>query len=337
MVDMIHNMRTFVRVVEASTFTAVAKQSDVTTAQVSRAVSSLEDELQAILIHRTTRRLRVTEAGLKYYERAKAILAELDDATIEARNATTLAQGRIRVHSSPGLAQGLVTAALVAYQAAHPHVSIDLVIEQSMPNLVEEGFNISLIATSQLPDSNYVAQTLGSSHAVLVASPAYLKQRSMPASPADLAQHSLLRLASPVSPAGEWHLESPTGSIVIPVTDFPFQSNAPDAMRYALRAGAGIGMLVTYSAVDDLRSGALVRVLPQFRLRPFNVYVVYMPLRYPDAKTRTLIEHLRASLSPALVDVQEKVETLSRPQTSILEDQSVALSEQHLECSDVRP
>ncbi len=310
--DMIHSMRTFVRVVEAGTFTAVAKESDVTTAQVSRAVSLLEDELQVVLIHRTTRRLSVTEAGARYYERTLAILADLDNANVEARNATTLAQGLIRVHSSPGLAQSLVTAALVAYQAAHPNVSVDLAIEQSMPNLVEDGFDISLIATPQLPDSNYVAQTLGSSHAVLVASHAYLKQRGVPASPADLAGHSLLRLASPVSPPDEWHLESPADSLVVPVSAFPFQSNSPDAMRYALRAGAGIGMLAAYSAVDDLRSGALVRVLPQYRLRPFNVYAVYVSRRYLDAKTRTLIEHLRATLSPALAGVQDEVERLSK-------------------------
>jgi DNA-binding transcriptional LysR family regulator len=315
MADMIHNMRTFIRVVEAGTFTAVAKESDVTTAQVSRAVSMLEEALQAMLIHRSTRRLSVTEAGAKYYERARAILADLDNANIEARNATTLTQGRIRVHSSPGLAQSLVTAALVAYQAAHPNVLVDLVIEQSMPNLVEDGFDISLIATAQLPDSNYVSQTLGSNHAVLLASHAYLEQHGTPASPADLAGHSLLRLASPGSPPDEWHLESPSGSIVVPVTNSPFQSNSPEAVRYALRAGAGIGMLAAYSAVDDLRSGALRRVLPQFSVRPFNVYAIYVSRRYLDAKTRTLIEHLRATLSPALASVEDEVERLSKQGT----------------------
>ncbi|KDR44284.1 LysR family transcriptional regulator [Caballeronia glathei] len=310
---MIHNMRAFVRVVEAGTFTAVAKESDLTTAQVSRAVSMLENELQAVLIRRSTRHLSVTDAGAKYYERAKSILADLDNAKAEARNVTAHAEGHLRVHSSPGLAQSLVTDALVAYQAAHPDVSVELVIEHSMPNLVEGGFDISLLGASQLPDSGYITQTLGSNHAVLAASPAYLKQHGIPKDPADLAAHSLLRLESPVSPSDEWHLESATGAFVVPVTAYPFQTNSPDAMRHALRAGAGIGMLAAYSAIDDLRNGTLVRVLPELRLRPFNVYAVYVSRRYLDAKTRTLIEHLRATISPALARVQRDVELLTGP------------------------
>ncbi|HEY3598339.1 MAG TPA: LysR family transcriptional regulator [Paraburkholderia sp.] len=309
-------MRTFVRVVEAGTFTAVAKESDTTTAQISRAVSLLEGELQTLLIHRTTRHLSVTEAGAKYYERAKAILADIDNASIEARNAATVAQGRIRVHASPGLAQGVVTAALVAYQAAHPDVSVELHIEQSRPNLVEDGFDVSLIGSSQLPDSGYIAQTLGSTHAVLVASPAYLKTHGTPKSTADLANHSLLRLASPVAPADEWHLEGADMSQLLSVKSSPFQTNSPDALRHALRAGAGIGTLAAYNVIDDLRNGALVRVLPQLRLRPYNIYALYVSRRYLDAKTRTLIDYLRTTLSPALAQLQRDVELV---QGSIVE------------------
>lgn len=112
MTDFPNNLRTFVRVVEAGTFTAVAKESNATPGQVFGAVSSQEEELEALVLHRPTRHFSVTDVGAQIYERAKAILAELDNATDEARNATQSALGRIRVHSAPGLAHSVVAAAL---------------------------------------------------------------------------------------------------------------------------------------------------------------------------------------------------------------------------------
>ncbi|CAB3771519.1 LysR family transcriptional regulator [Paraburkholderia humisilvae] len=312
MVDMVHSMRTFVRVVEAGTFTAVAKESNITTAQVSRAVSLLEDELHTLLLHRTTRHLSVTEAGAKYFERAKLILAELDNANVEARNAMSHAHGRLRVHAAPGLARGAVTAALIAYQAAHPDVSVDLEIAQSMPNLVEDGYDVSLIGSTQLPDSGYIAQKLGSCHAVLAASPDYIERYGMPSSADDLAQHTLLRLSCPGMPVDEWHLEGAGSSTIVSVKTSPFQSNSPDAMRYALHSGAGIGVVAPYNAVDDLRSGALVRVLPQLRVRQMNVYALYVSRRYLDAKTRTLVDFLRKQLTPALARIEQEIELLAQ-------------------------
>ncbi|QYD73666.1 LysR family transcriptional regulator [Paraburkholderia edwinii] len=311
MVDMVHSMRIFVRVVEAGTFTAVARETDTTTAQVSRAVSLLEDELQTLLLHRTTRHLSVTEAGAKYFERAKLILAELDNANVEARNAMSHPQGRIRVHATPGLARGAVTSALLAYQAEHPDVSLDLDIEQRIPNLVEDGYDISLASTTQLADSAYIAQTLGTSHGILTASPDYLDRHGTPASVEDLAQHTLLRLSSPLAPADEWHLEGADGSMLVTVKSSPFQTSSPDALRHALVTGAGIGMMCAYNVLDDLRSGALVRVLPQMRLRPFNVYALYVSRRYMDAKTRTLIDFLRKWVTPELARLEHEVESFA--------------------------
>lgn len=302
--DTIQNMRMFVRVVEAGTFTAVANENDLTTAQVSRAVSSLEKQLQATLLRRSTRHLSLTEAGTRYYERAKAILADLDFAHAEARSLVTTPSGLLRVHSSPGLAQRFVTAALVAYQRDHPDVSVELGIEQEVPNLVEDGYDVSLICASRLADSSYVARVLGTTHSVLVASPSYLSTHGIPRTPADLAHHVLLRFSSPVAAANEWHLESAGGAVTVAVDASPFQVNAPDALAHALRIGTGIGALALYSVYDDLRSGALVRVLPHYRLRPFNVYALYPHARYPDAKVRTLIDYLRTTIHDGLASMQ---------------------------------
>ncbi|AET95121.1 Transcriptional regulator (plasmid) [Burkholderia sp. YI23] len=309
--DTIQNMRIFVRVVEAGKFTAVASENGITTARVSRAVSSLEKQLQVTLLRRSTRHLSLTEAGTRYYERAKTLLADLDFAQAEARSLVTTPSGLLRVHSSPGLAQRFVTAALVAYQRDHADVSVELGIEQDVPNLVEDGYDVSLICASRLADSGYVARVLGTTHSVLVASPAYLSTHGMPRTPADLANHVLLRFSSPVAAANEWHLENADGAVTVPVDASPFQVNAPDALAHALRIGTGIGALALYSVYDDLRSGALVRVLPQYRLRPFNVYALYPHARYPDAKVRTLIDYLRTTIQEGLASMQRDLDEIA--------------------------
>ncbi len=310
MADIVGSMRIFVRVVETGSFTAVAKENDVTAAQISRAVTSLEEQLHTAVLHRTTRHLSLTEAGSRFYERAKVILADLDAATDEARNASVSPAGKLRLHCAPGLAQSTVAAALVGYQMRYPDVSVELKIEQSMPNLVEEGYDVSLISATQLPDSIYVAQTLGAAWAVMVASPDYVKQHGMPLTREDLDAHRLLELESPASPSREWHIESAHDAHVVTLAKAPMHINVPDVLRAALLAGAGIGTLATYSVADDLAAGTLVRVLPQYRLKPFTVFAVYPSRRYLEAKVRTLLDHLRSTLTPALEQAIERVEAL---------------------------
>jgi DNA-binding transcriptional LysR family regulator len=312
MADIVSNMRIFVRVVETGSFTAVANENNVTAAQVSRAVTTLEQQLQTVVLHRTTRHLSVTEPGGRFYERAKGILAAIDSATDEARSAGVSPAGRLRLHCAPGLAQSMVAAALTSYRNAYPDVFVELKIEQSMPNLVEEGYDLSLISATALPDSVYVAQPLGAAYAVMVASPDYLKRHGTPRTRDELCAHTLLMLESPVSPPDEWHIESEADAQICKIAKSPLQVNVPDVMRAALLLGAGIGTLATYTAVDDLVDGKLVRVLPHYRLRPFTVFAVYPSRRYLDAKVRTLIEHLRSTLSSSLNNAIERIEALAR-------------------------
>ncbi|AFQ48654.1 LysR family transcriptional regulator [Burkholderia sp. A9] len=299
--DMLENMRTFVRVVQAGSFTAVAKQTDVAIAQVSRAVSSLEEYAQTRLLNRTTRRIALTDNGRRYFERLVSILGDVDQANAEARNALVRPYGRLRVHTMPGLGQSHVTGAVVAYQAAFPEVAVEITYSQRMPNLVEDGYDISVVTASSLPDSGYIAHTYGRCYSVLVASKAYLDQHGIPLNPAELASHTCLRLDTPADASDEWLLHGACGDVVShAVLAAPFQANAPEALAIALRAGMGIGSLAIYSVIDDLRSGKLVRVLPDYRLTMLDVYAMYISRQFMDAKIRTFLDHLRMTLSPAL-------------------------------------
>ncbi|KVE28395.1 LysR family transcriptional regulator [Burkholderia singularis] len=310
--DMLENMRLFVRVVEAGSFTAVAREIDATTAQVSRAVSNLEAHVQTRLLHRTTRHLGLTESGQRYFERTKSILAEIDHANAEARNALLRPTGKLRIHAMTGLGQTHVVASIVRYQEDNPDVSVELTLAQRVPNLIEEGYDVSIVSAAHLPDSGYVAQTCGASCSVLVASREYLERRGAPKTPDELAKHTCLRLDTPASPGGTWRLEGDDGEVT--TYDLPpatFQVNVPDAMRAVLRAGRGIGSISLYTALDDLRDGRLVRVLPNYRLDTLSVYAVYATRRYLDAKIRTFLDHLRTTLTPMLENDLAELDRMS--------------------------
>jgi DNA-binding transcriptional LysR family regulator len=308
MADMLENARVFVRVVECGSFTAVANEFDTTPGKISRAVSLLEDHLGALLIHRTTRHLSMTDVGDRYYRRLKAILADIDLANTEARSATSVPQGRIRIHSMPGLAESHMTAAIVAWQETYPEVSVELRIEQRLPNLVEEGFDVSLLAAPKLPDSGYMSRTLGTTYGVLVASPKYLGKKGTPQSIDELKAHRLIRLESPLGPTDEWALEGPDGNVTVSVPLSSFQANSANAVAFALRSVGGIGTLASYNIIDDLKNGTLVRVLPQYRLGALKIVALYPNRRYLDAKVSSLLDYLRDYMAPTIASIHATID-----------------------------
>ncbi|WP_070107449.1 LysR family transcriptional regulator [Burkholderia plantarii] len=298
--DKFHNMSVFAKVVEMGSFTAVANHLDSTVGNISRAVSTLEETLDTRLLHRSTRRLTVTDAGRRFYERCAAILADLDHAEAEARDALLEPRGLLRVHSVPGLGRGLVTRAVLAYRAAFPQVSVDLRLSQRMPNLLEDQLDVSIVIARALPDSAYVGQRLGSSHCVLAASPAYLAAHPAPARPEDLADHRCVLLATVDYAPDVWQLHGPHGEATFRPAGPHLAVNDMEAMATALREGAGIGLIAGFAALDELRAGRLVRVLPGFHTHQRNVYAVYSSRQFVDARIRRFVELARTELGEAL-------------------------------------
>ncbi|QBR01943.1 LysR family transcriptional regulator [Paraburkholderia pallida] len=291
--DKFYNMQVFAKVVEMGSFTAVANHLDTTIGNVSRAVSILEDALNARLLHRSTRRLLVTDAGRRFYDRSISILADIERAEAEARDALLEPRGKLRVHAVPGVGRSLVTRAILAYRDAYPDVSVELMLSQRMPNLLEEQLDIAVVIARTLPDSAYVSQMIGASHCVLVASPAYLAQHPAPERPEDLASHTCVLLSTVDYAPDEWHLVCSSGSVEYQHAGAHFIVNDMDAMAVALRDGAGIGLLAAFSAIDDLRKGTLVRVLPQYHTHQRNVYAVYSSRLFVDAKIKCFVDALK--------------------------------------------
>lgn len=309
--DKFSNMSVYVKVVEMGSFTAVANHLDSTVGNVSRAVSALEQMLDTRLLQRSTRRLSVTDAGRRFYERCTAILADLENAEAEASNAVLQPRGTLRVHCVPGLARHMVTAATLEYRKAFPEVTVDLMLSQRMPNLLEDQLDISLQITRVLPDSSFVSQKIGVSHCVLVAAPDYLAQHGTPQTPAELTGHPWLSLDTVDYARGELQLQGRRGSARFAPGGPGFSVNDMEAMAVAVRSGAGIGLLAGFAAIDDLRAGRLVRVLPDYHTEARNVYAVYTSRQFVDAKISRFIEVLKervggqlALIASELVDDQ---------------------------------
>jgi DNA-binding transcriptional LysR family regulator len=297
--DTLQNMRVFVRVVDAGSFTAAAQSFNSTTGAMSRAVSELETHLRTRLLNRSTRRLALTTAGERYLARCQQILADIDNAEEEASCAHERPTGVLRMYSFASIGQHYVLPAISRYRALYPEVTVELTMSQRMPDLFEGSSDVAVIGASSLPNSELVSLLLGSTFSILCASPAYLRAHGTPQHPHDLLHHECLILQTPAFPTNEWLLESPNGDELINVSG-PVQVNIAESLVVAIREGMGIGILPLYAAINGLRDGSMMRVLPGHTLQKMNIYALYPSRKFVDAKTRTWVEFLRTHM-PAVI------------------------------------
>ncbi|KUZ72368.1 LysR family transcriptional regulator [Burkholderia ubonensis] len=302
--DTLQNMRVFMRVVDAGSFTAAAQQMNSTTAYTSRAVSDLEAHLRTRLLNRTTRRIALTEAGERYLQRCEQILAYVDQAEAEASDAHARPSGKLKVHCFTSLGQHYTVPAVSRYRERYPDVHIDLTLAQRMPDLLDEGYDVAIVVGRDLPDSGLVSQRLGESYSVVCASPRYLEQHGVPQQPQDLARHACLGMVAPGFHYDDWTLSGPNGDEHVALPAPPFRVNVAEALAVAVREGMGIGVLPIYSAIAGLRNGHFVRVMPEYRSHVMNIYALYPSRQYLDAKIRTWVDFLRDEL-PATLDADE--------------------------------
>jgi DNA-binding transcriptional LysR family regulator len=298
--DIFQTMRLFIAVAQSGSFTAAAKLLDTNTGNASKAVSSLEARLQTRLINRTTRRLALTEAGVRYLQRCERILDEIREADEEAGTAQTLPAGRIKVHAMSAIGTHYVIDAIAQYRETHPSVTFDLTLSNRQPDLVEEGYDMSIVLARDLPDSGFIAQRLGTTYSVLCASPGYLNKRGMPNAPCALNAHDCLRLVNTVMPGEHWVFEGPDGVETVDVPLSPLHINTADGMTVAIKSGMGIGIQPVASAAEGLRAGTLVRVLPDYHFEELSVFAIYPSRKFMDAKIRTWIEFLKHAIPEAL-------------------------------------
>ena len=300
--DIHQAMRVFVRVVDTGSFTAAAQALGYSTAQASRLLSELETTLQARLLQRSTRRLALTEVGARYLERCRLILGEVEDANAEAGGAHLTPRGHLRVQSTTGIGIQLLAPLVARYAELYPLVNVDLTLSQRQPDLLEEGHDVVITLSANLPDSELIGQPLGSIYSVVSAAPAYLKQHGIPQRPEDLSQHRCLHLVDPLF-TDSWTFRDAEGEQSIRPGEV-FKVNVAEAMARAAEAGLGVCLLPDYVAMDSYQRGSLVRLLPHYRLHEKSIYALYPSRRFLDAKVKTWVEFLKQEIPKILAGHQ---------------------------------
>lgn len=304
--DRIGKMTAFVKVVETGSFVGAARQLRLSSTMVSKHVRELEDRLGVKLLHRTTRRVGLTEVGSLFYERCSGLLAELDELESAASQLQTTPRGVLRVSAPLAFGALRLPPLLTAFCDRYPAVTVELVLADRTMDVVEEGFDLAVII-GDMPSSTQMTRLIGHCHPVVCAAPAYLARRGRPETPEDLAGHNCLTHDVP-SLAKEWTFVGPDNRTHVVKVSGNFRTNSAMALLTAALNGHGVMLTPSYMVADAVRNGALVTLLGAYTSPEIPIRLVYPPGRYLSAKVRAFIDFLAARL-PAMSasDAQARV------------------------------
>jgi DNA-binding transcriptional LysR family regulator len=287
--DRFHLMNVFVAVAEEQGFASGARRLGLSPPAVTRAIAMLEARLGVRLLNRTTRFVRTTDAGARYLESARRILAEADEADEAAAGVHAAPRGQLLV-TAPVLFGGLfVMPGIVDFLIRYPDVSVSALFVDRVVNLLEEGLDVG-VRIGELPDSTMRAIAVGSVRRVVCASPRYLAKHGEPREPAELAHHTIVA-ASPVSPSIEWRFGAGRKRVTAKVRPrLCVTSN--DAAIHAALLDFGIARLMSYQVATHLAAGRLKRVLARHEPPPLPIHVVHLEGRQASAKVRVFVDLL---------------------------------------------
>lgn len=286
-IDQIHLMQVYVAVGEEGGFAAAARRLDISPAAVTRAIAALEDGLGVPLLLRTTRNVRMTDAGRRYFDDTRAILASIAEASEAVSGVNAEPRGQLSVTAPVLFGRAFIMPCIVDYMRRHPQVEVNAQFVDRVVNLVEEGLDVA-VRIGHLPDSSLRAVRAGRIRRVLCAAPAYLEAHGMPAHPADLLQHTVLA-SSAVSPGVEWRFG--LGEEALSVRMKPrLVVSSNDAALDAALAGLGITRLLSYQVAAQVERGELRLLLEEFEEEPWPVHIVHREGRHGSAKIRGFIE-----------------------------------------------
>ncbi len=296
----LNDLKVFIQVVDTGSFTAAAQRMRTPPSTVSRRVARLEKRLGTRLLHRTTRKLRLTDSGQRYYTRGSRILEELEDAERELAQLQASPRGRVRIAAPMDHS---VTMKLISrFLLEHRDVRVELFLTNRFVDLVEDGYDVS-IQPGELPDSTQlVAFKLMDSPFRLVASPGYLAKRSEPAVPEDLATHDCIVFGPSVETV--WSLSGAAGDVKVPVRG-RLAVNHLLSVKDAAVSGVGIAMLPTVVCNADIRSGALRVVLPKAVPPTVPIWVTYSGGRHISPAVRAFADFAKEHFRPTLEDLYD--------------------------------
>ena len=281
--DRIDAMTAFVAVADLQGFAPAARKLGLSPSGVTRLVAALEDRLGARLLQRTTRSVTLTDVGARYLERARRILADVEEAEISAQAERMAPSGRLVVSAPIGFGRLHVSPVMSAYLKRYPEVSGELRLSDRMINLVEDGVDLA-VRIGHLANSSLVARNVGDMRRIVVASTDYLKQRGEPKTPADIAGHDTIQFG-----ASDWHFVEDGREVRVACTP-RFITNSADAALLHAEQGGGLTRVMAYQAADAIKAGRLKVVLAKFEQPPLPIHIVYPTSRLLSAKVRTFVD-----------------------------------------------
>ena len=285
--DRLQAMTTFVAVVDSGGFASAARKLNLSPPVVTRAVAELEERLGLRLLTRTTRVVRVTDAGARFAEDCRRILADIEEAETVATGTHAAPRGTLTLTAPVLFGQLYVTPILVRYLQQYPEVDVQCLFLDRVVNVVEEGIDVA-VRIGELPDSSLQAARVGRVRRVLVAAPAYLKAHGVPQHPEDLARHAIVS-ASGVTPVSQWRFND-AGKSLLQRLQPRMRTTTNDSAIVAALAGLGITRLLSYQVAAHVRSGALQVLLEDFETAPLPVHVVHHEGRRATQKVRAFID-----------------------------------------------
>ncbi len=287
--ERLKRMSVFAKVVELGSFTAAARQLQMSVSSISQTVSKLEDELQVKLLNRSTRSIGLTEAGKIYYLGCRKMLHEAQEVheQLYAFNNTPI--GTLRIGSSSTMAQNVLANMTAEMLKEYPGLTVNLVTGIPAPDLIADGLDV-VIRVGALQDSSLFSRKLGAMPMVICAAKSYLQQNGVPEKPADLANHSWLEYS--VRPDNEFELIAPEGISTRMIPQGRFMTNDPMTLTRWLKAGAGIAYAPLMWVIDEINSGELEILFPRYQSDPRPVYALYTKKDKLPLKVQVCINYL---------------------------------------------
>jgi DNA-binding transcriptional LysR family regulator len=299
MTDTLALFHAFVRVVEAGSFTRVAREQNASQPTVSRQVAALEEHLGTRLFTRTTRKLTLTDDGRSFYERAKLAIEAVGEAEETVGRRRARPSGALRLACPVTFGRLRIIPHLKEFLSRYPDVTIDLVMNDAKADLVEEGIDLA-IRSGEVQDASLIARRIGTTHRVVVAAPSYLRGRTLPSQPGDLAAHDCITY-SQGSAGAVWHFSGPDGPVSVEVNGSVRTRNS-EGIREAVLSGLGIGFAPIWHFTNEIETGRLKVLLDGYEPRPEPIHAIYPSKRFVPQKTRVMIDFLeqRFAMDPTV-------------------------------------
>lgn len=297
--DRFHELRVFIAVAEGGGFAKAAAGLNSSPPAITRAVAGLEDRLGVRLFNRTTRKVQLTEPGVRFFEDAKRVLSDLDTAEQDLKGEARLASGQLSITASLAFGRSVLEPIVSSFTDAHPLVHVSMLLFDRVVDLVDEGFDLA-VRIGHLPDSSLVSSHVGHVRRILVASPEYIARRGMPGRPADLKLHAVIAHTA-LMPNREWRFADSGKPGRVTITP-RIEVNDAHAGIQAAEQGKGITIALSYMVANAIRAKRLIPVLEDYAPPPVPVHLIHAQRRIIAPKVRSFLDFAGPKLRTALAE-----------------------------------